>query len=129
MKFLSIDARQRSRRVALAVTFTVAPVSARMAGQRPVTPASVVTRKTALRPRAIAMFCRMFRIAARAATSATSVPPPIAILTSAARDAAIRMLATLVGGVIVARAVGAGPLRDEVLAACAAPLSLRESAR
>jgi TetR/AcrR family transcriptional repressor of nem operon len=45
------------------------------------------------------------------------------------RAAAIRMLATLVGGVIVARAVGAGPLRDEVLAACAAPLALEESSR
>lgn len=46
----------RSRRMALAVTSTVAPVSARMAGQRPVTPITVVTRKTAFKPRAMVMF-------------------------------------------------------------------------
>ena len=34
----------------MAVTSTVAPVSARMAGQRPVMPTMVVTRNTALRP-------------------------------------------------------------------------------
>ncbi len=36
--------------MALAVTRTVAPVSARIAGQRPVRPATVVTRKTDLEP-------------------------------------------------------------------------------
>ena len=36
------------------------------------------------------------------------------------RAEAIRRLATLVGAVVVARAVGPGTLRDEVLAACAA---------
>jgi TetR/AcrR family transcriptional regulator, transcriptional repressor for nem operon len=41
-----------------------------------------------------------------------------------ARADAIQCLATLVGAVVVARAVGAGPLRDEVLAACAAPQAL-----
>jgi len=46
-----------------------------------------------------------------------------------ARADAIRTLATLVGAVVIARAVGAGPLREEVLAACAAQLALRESAR
>src|SRR5690606_40318841 len=43
---------KRSRRTALAVTTTVAPVSERMAGHRPVMPRRVVTRKTALSPRA-----------------------------------------------------------------------------
>ncbi len=46
-----------------------------------------------------------------------------------ARADAIRTLATLVGAVVIARAVGAGPLREEVLAACAAQLALRESTR
>jgi TetR/AcrR family transcriptional repressor of nem operon len=36
-----------------------------------------------------------------------------------ARAAAIRTLTQLVGAVVVARAVGSGPLQDEVLAACA----------
>jgi hypothetical protein len=45
-----------SRRMALVVTSTVAPVSARMAGQSPVTPRMVVTRNTALRPSAMVMF-------------------------------------------------------------------------
>lgn len=44
------------RRIAFAVTSTVAPVSARMAGHRPVIPTTVVTRNTALSPRAIMMF-------------------------------------------------------------------------
>ena len=48
---------KRSSRSALPVTNTVAPVSARMAGQRPVSPMTVVTRNTALRPRASVMFC------------------------------------------------------------------------
>jgi len=39
---------------------------------------------------------------------------------AAARARAIRRLATLVGAVVVARAVGPGALRDEVMAACAA---------
>jgi TetR/AcrR family transcriptional repressor of nem operon len=38
---------------------------------------------------------------------------------ASARAEAIRKLATLVGAVVVARAVGKGPLRDEILAACA----------
>jgi TetR/AcrR family transcriptional repressor of nem operon len=37
----------------------------------------------------------------------------------AERAKAIRTLATAVGAVVAARAVGAGPLRDEILAACA----------
>ena len=41
---------------AFSVTSTVAPVSARMAGQRPVMPRIVVTRNTALSPSAIATF-------------------------------------------------------------------------
>ena len=45
--------------MALAVTSTVAPVSARMAGHRPVTPITVVTRKIAFRPRAMVMFWRI----------------------------------------------------------------------
>lgn len=51
--------------MALAVTRTVAPVSARMAGQRPVIPRTVVTRNTALSPRAIAMFWRMLLMVRR----------------------------------------------------------------
>src|SRR5690606_36065500 len=43
---------KRSSRRALAVTMTVAPVSERMAGHRPVSPRRVVARKTALRPMA-----------------------------------------------------------------------------
>lgn len=38
---------------------------------------------------------------------------------AAGRADAIRRLATLVGAVVVARAVGKSPLRDEILAACA----------
>jgi len=34
------------------------------------------------------------------------------------RAKAIRCLATLVGAVVIARAVGRGPLRDEIMAAC-----------
>ena len=45
--------RYPSSRRAFSVTSTVAPVSARTAGQRPVMPTTVVTRNTALRPRAI----------------------------------------------------------------------------
>ena len=43
------------------------------------------------------------------------------------RAAAIRTLAQLVGAVVVARAVGAGPLRGEVLAACAEGVFARSS--
>lgn len=46
----------RRNRMAFAVTSTVAPVSARIAGHRPVTPITVVTRKTAFKPRAMVMF-------------------------------------------------------------------------
>src|SRR5690606_5119176 len=93
---------KRNSRRALAVTTTVAPVSERMAGHRPVMPKRVVTRKTALRPRAKATFWRMLRMVARdssmrsltpvalarsraapAVSSATSVPPPMATPTSA----------------------------------------------
>ena len=70
-----------------------------------------------------------FAAGAEALIGRLSRSPPDGGESDKARAAAIRMLATLVGGVIVARAVGAGPLRDEVLAACAAPLALRESAR
>jgi TetR/AcrR family transcriptional repressor of nem operon len=37
---------------------------------------------------------------------------------AAGRAEAIRRLATLIGAVVAARAVGKGPLRDEILAAC-----------
>ena len=91
-----------SRRSAFMVTSTVAPVSARMAGQRPVTPMMVVTRNTAFSPSATVMFWRILpivwrdrltmlttsitrpcRTAASAVSKATSVPPPMAIPTSA----------------------------------------------
>ena len=52
---------QPSSRIALAVTSTVAPVSARIAGHRPVMPMMVVTRNTAFSPSAMVMFCRMLR--------------------------------------------------------------------
>jgi TetR/AcrR family transcriptional repressor of nem operon len=42
-----------------------------------------------------------------------------------ARAAAIRTLSQLVGAIVVARAVGFGPLQDEVLAACAETLAQR----
>ena len=42
---------------------------------------------------------------------------------AADRAKAIRCLATLVGAVVIARAVGRGPLRDEILAACKPGLS------
>jgi hypothetical protein len=54
-----------SSRSALSVTSTVAPVSARIAGQRPVMPTTVVTRNTAFSPSATAMFWRMLRHGAR----------------------------------------------------------------
>jgi TetR/AcrR family transcriptional repressor of nem operon len=38
---------------------------------------------------------------------------------AAGRAEAIRRLATLIGAVVIARAVGQSPLRDEILAACA----------
>lgn len=47
---------KRSRRRAFSVTRTVAPVSAMMAIQRPVTPITDVTRNTALSPSAMATF-------------------------------------------------------------------------
>jgi hypothetical protein len=53
---LLVTHRYRSRRSAFMVTMTVAPVSARIAGQRPVIPARVVTRNTAFKPSAIATF-------------------------------------------------------------------------
>ena len=40
---------------------------------------------------------------------------------SSARARAIRRLARLVGAVLIARAVGSGPLRDEIIAACSEP--------
>ena len=43
------------------------------------------------------------------------------------RAVAIRTLAQLVGAVVVARAVGGGPLRDEVLASCAEGVSLQSN--
>ena len=48
--------------MAFAVTSTVAPVSARIAGHRPVMPAIVVTRNTALSPSAMVMFWAMLPI-------------------------------------------------------------------
>src|SRR5690606_1998611 len=102
---------KRSSRRALAVTTTVAPVSERMAGHRPVMPKRVVTRKTALRPRANVTFWRMLRMVARdssirsltpvalarssaapAVSSATSVPPPMAIPTSACARAGASLM-------------------------------------
>src|SRR5690625_284793 len=93
---------KRSSLSALTVTSTVAPVSESMAGHRPVMPVRVVTRKIALRPRAKVTFWRMLRIVARdssirsltplvlsrssaapAVSRATSVPPPMAMPTSA----------------------------------------------
>src|SRR3954453_18005858 len=50
--------------MALAVTRTVAPVSARIAGHRPVMPRIVVTKNTALSPKAIVMFWRILPIVA-----------------------------------------------------------------
>lgn len=46
----------RSSRSALMVTITVAPVSARIAGQSPVMPATLVTRKTAFSPSEMVTF-------------------------------------------------------------------------
>ena len=101
----------RSSRSAFSVTSTVAPVSARMAGQRPVMPRMVVTRNTAFSPSAMVMFWRMLAIvrrdrstmaatsvtrpcstAASAVSSATSVPPPMAMPTSAAASAGASLM-------------------------------------
>ena len=49
----------------MAVTRTVAPVSARIATQSGVAPTMVVARKTAFKPSASAMFCHMFKSVAR----------------------------------------------------------------
>ena len=48
-----------SRRSELAVTSTVAPVSASTASHRPVSPRKVVTSTSALRPKAEATFCQI----------------------------------------------------------------------
>ena len=67
----------KSRR-AFIVTRTVAPVSARMAGHRPVSPTTVVTRNTAFNPNATAMFCLMLTIVRfdRSTIAATSATRP-----------------------------------------------------